>query len=135
MILSPRSRIADTLRTAAPPAVMALLITILLHFPPTQYSFYPRCPVHEFLHLQCPGCGGTRAIAALLRGHIAEAMQLNALVTVLLPFAAAYGIRCYRRLLQRKAIHSPQPSPVVLYAAFSLAAAFTVVRNLPLHWF
>ena len=135
MILRPSSRIADTLRTAAPPAVITLAIIILLRFPPDQYSFYPQCPIHEFFHLRCPGCGGTRAVAALLRGHIAEAMQLNALVTLLLPFAAAYGIRTYARHLQRKAIRCPHPSPAVLYAAFSLAAVFTVVRNLPIHLF
>ena len=44
MIPGPRSRIADTLRTAAPPAFIALVIAILLRFPPTQYSFYPQCP-------------------------------------------------------------------------------------------
>ena len=135
MILWPRSRIADTLRTAAPPAVIALAIIILLRFPPDQYSFYPQCPLHEFFHLQCPGCGGTRAVAALLRGHLAQAMQLNALVTLLLPFGAVYGIRIYGRLLQRKAIRWPHRPPAVLYAAFSLAAVFTVVRNLPIHLF
>ncbi len=135
MIFRPRSRIADTLRTAAPPAIIALVIAILLRFPPDQYSFYPQCPIHEFLHLQCPGCGGTRAVAALLRGHLAQAMQLNALVTLLLPFAAAYGIFCYGRLLQRKAIRWPHPPPAALFAAFSLAAVFTAVRNLPLHLF
>ena len=135
MILRPRSRIADTLRTAAPPAAIALAIIILLRFPPDQYNFYPQCPIHEFLHLQCPGCGGTRAVAALLRGHIVEAMQFNALITLLLPFAAAYGILFYARRLQRKPIRWPHPSPAVLFAAFSLAAVFTVVRNLPIHLF
>jgi len=135
MILRPRSRIADTLRTAAPPAIIALVIAILLRFPPDQYSFYPQCPIHEFFHLQCPGCGGTRAVAALLRGHLAQAMQLNALVTLLLPFALAYGILCYARLLPRKAIRWPQPPPAALFVAFSLAALFTVIRNLPIHLF
>ena len=50
------------------------------------------------LHLQCPGCGATRALAALLHGHVIEAMNFNALITLLLPFAAAYGIVCYIRL-------------------------------------
>src|SRR5437879_3830667 len=99
---SSRSRLADTLRAAAPPAIIALAIAILLRFPPAQYSFYPRCPIRELFDVQCPGCGGTRAIAALLRGHILEAMNLNALITLLLPFAAAYGIVCYIRFLQRK---------------------------------
>jgi hypothetical protein len=133
-----RKRIADALHTAAPPAVIAviaLVILVLLRFPPGQYNFYPQCPIHELTHLQCPGCGATRAAAALFRGRLAEAMRLNALVTLLLPFVAGWGIVCYRRVLQRKPIRWPQPSPAVLYAAFTLTAVFTVIRNLPRHSF
>jgi Protein of unknown function (DUF2752) len=132
---SPRSRTADILRAAAPPAIIALVAILLLRFPPAQYSFYPRCPIHEFFHLQCPGCGATRALAALLRGQLTEAINLNALMPLLLPFAAAYGIFCYSRLLQRKAFRWPQPRPAVIYAAFAVATVFTVIRNLPLHSF
>src|SRR5258705_9194307 len=121
MIPIVRSRIADTLRTAVPPAIIALATMILLRFPPAQHSFYPRCPIHELFHLQCPGCGATRAIAALLRGHFIEAMSLNALITLLLPFAAAYGILCYCRLLQRKDLRRPQPRPMIIYAALAMA--------------
>jgi hypothetical protein len=138
MTLAARSRTADTLRAAAPLAIIALAAILLLRFPPAQYSFYPQCPIYEMLHLQCPGCGATRAIAAVLHGHFLEAMSLNALITLLLPFAAAYGILCYYRLLQRKDLRwpqPPQPPPAVLYAALAVAAIFTVIRNLPLHPF
>jgi hypothetical protein len=108
---------------------------ILLRFPPAQHSFYPRCPIHELFHLQCPGCGATQAVAALLHGRFAEAMNLNALITLLLPFAAAYGILCYSRLLQCKPLRWPQPRPAVIYAALTVATVFTVIRNLPPHTF
>ena len=133
MILRPDSRSADIIRAATPPAFVALAAIFLLRFPPALYSFYPPCPIHELLHLQCPGCGATRAIAAVLRGHFTEAMHLNVLVTLLLPFAAAYGIRWYTRLLQRKSLSWPQPPPDILCAALTLATIFTVLRNLPLH--
>jgi hypothetical protein len=135
MIQISRRCAADSLRWVAPPVIVALAAILLLRFPPGQYNFYPGCPIHELLHLQCPGCGATRALAALLHGHFAEAMNLNALVTLLLPFAAAYGIRCYCRLLQRKALRWPQPPPAILYAGFTLAAVVTLIRNLPLHSF
>jgi len=135
MIPAVRSRTAALLRAAVPPAMIALAAILLLRFPPAQYSFYPRCPIYEMFHLQCPGCGATRAIAAVLHGHFIEAMSLNALITLLLPFAAAYGILCYYRLLQRKDLRWPQPPPAVLYAALAMAAIFTVIRNLPLHPF
>jgi hypothetical protein len=135
MILRIRHRTADILRAAAPPAIVALSAILLLRFPPAQFSVYPRCPIHELLHLQCPGCGATRAIAALLRGHFTEAMNLNVLVTLLSPFAAVYGIHCYCRLLQRNPLRWPQPPTGAIYAALALAVVFTVIRNLPLHLF
>ena len=135
MILRTRSRTADILRAALPPATVALVTVLVLGFPPAQYNFYPQCPIYELFHLQCPGCGATRALAALLRGHFTDAINLNALVPLLLPFAAAYGIFCYSRLLQRKTFRWPQPPPAVLYAAFAAAAVVAVIRNLPLHSF
>jgi Protein of unknown function (DUF2752) len=133
MIPGPRSRTANILRAAMPPGIIALAAILLLRFPPAQFSFYPQCPIHELFHLQCPGCGATRAVAALLHGHFIEAMNLNALITLLLPCAAAYGILCYCRLLQRKPLRLPQPPPAVLYALLSVTAAFTIIRNLPLY--
>jgi hypothetical protein len=58
-------------------------------------------------------------------------MKLNALVTLLLPFAAGYGIFCYCRLLQRKTIRWPQLPPALIYSALIMGAVFTVIRNLP----
>ena len=131
MIHAVRRRIANTLLAALPATIIALATMIVLRFPPAQHGFYPRCPVHELLRLQCPGCGATRAVAALLHGRVTEAMNLNALVTLLLPFAAGYGIFCYCRLLQRKTICWPQLPPAILYSALIMGAVFTVIRNLP----
>jgi hypothetical protein len=134
-IRAARGRTADILRAAVPPAIIASAAMLLLRFPPAQYSFYPRCPIHDLLGLQCPGCGATRAIAAVLHGHFAEALRLNALVTLLLPCAAAYGILYYSHLLQRKPLRWPQPPPVIIYTALTLAAIFTAIRNLPPYTF
>jgi hypothetical protein len=128
--MTTHSRIATTLRAAAPPALVALAATTLVLFPPTRYSFYPQCPIHEYLHLQCPGCGATHALAALLRGHLIEAMRANALITLLFPFAAAYNIVLYRRFLERETLLYSKIPPAAIYAAFAIAAIFTVTRNL-----
>ncbi len=124
-------RIATITRAAAPPALLATLIAVLLRFPPAQNTFYPRCPIYTVLHLQCPGCGGTRALAALLHCHINEALHHNALVTLLLPIAFLYAVLCYLRFLQHKAHRWPQLPPAAIHAALATAAIFTVLRNLP----
>jgi hypothetical protein len=131
VIRTARHCIANTLRAAAPPAVILFVAAVLLRFPPSRYSFYPQCPVYEYLHLQCPGCGVTRALAALLRGHLADAIHFNPLVTLLTPFAVAYGILCYHRFLQRKPFPRVDVPPAAIYGALTVAGVFAAIRNLP----
>jgi len=44
-----------------------------------RYDILPSipCGVHEFLKVYCPGCGGTRALFALLHGQILESLICN----------------------------------------------------------
>jgi Protein of unknown function (DUF2752) len=102
---------------------------LLLRFPPERYGFYPQCPIHQYLHLECPGCGATRALAALLRGRINEALHLNALFVLLLPFALVFAVTCYRRALAPVAFRWPRfPAPAI-FATVALAASFMLARN------
>ena len=68
-------------------------------------------------------------------GQFAEALHLNALVTLLLPFAAASGILYYSRLLQRRPLRWPRPPHGIIYTVLTLTAIFTIIRNLPLSSF
>jgi hypothetical protein len=120
-----RRRVAHALLAAA-----LLLGAALFLCPPTRFSFYPVCPIHLYLGFLCPGCGATRALAVLLRGRVIEAMRLNALFVLLLPFALAGAIESYRRALRPERFHWPQPPAAVLYATLAAAAIFTVARNL-----
>lgn len=135
MTSTTRGRIANTMRAAAPMAVAVTAAAVLMRFPPEQSSLYPRCPIYEYLHFQCPGCGATRALAALLRGHFVEAMHRNALVMLLLPIAATYGALWYYSFLQRKVVRWPQLPQAAVYGAFAIATVFMILRNLPLHLF
>ncbi|WP_433984994.1 DUF2752 domain-containing protein [Tunturiibacter empetritectus] len=91
--------------------------------------------MYEAFHLKCPGCGATRALAALLQGRFDEAMHLNGLAMLLLPVAAAYGFYWYWRFVRRGVYRGlPVPQEAV-YAALAAASIFTVVRNLPLRLF
>lgn len=118
---------------AAPFALVAAAIAVLRSFPPDQFHFYPRCPVFTYLHLQCPGCGTTRALAALLQGHLHQALQQNALTTLLLPFALLYAALVFYRALRARGGHPmrwPQLPTPALYALLAITAVFTFARNL-----
>jgi hypothetical protein len=108
-----------------------LLCGALLLDPPSHASFYPLCPIHRYLGILCPGCGATRALAALLSGHVAEAWRLNALFVLLWPVGLVGALESYRRALRPGTFRWPQPPATALYATLAATAVFTVARNLP----
>jgi hypothetical protein len=127
---SPRGCVASVLRAATPLAAIAFATAILFRFPPERYAFYAQCPFHQLFNLQCPGCGATRALAALLHGDVAAAIHVNALATAFFPLAAAYGIFAYSRFLKREPIRPPTLPPATVYAALGITLVFGVIRNL-----
>ncbi len=88
------------------------------------------CPIRQYLGLLCPGCGGTRAVMALLHGRFAEAWHSNALLVLLLPLAGLYAGAVVEGVMRRRA----DPFPAVPLPAVSLLLAavmgFAVARNL-----
>jgi len=93
-------------------------------------GFFPACPIHLWLGIECPGCGATRALAALLRGRWMEAMRLNALFVVLLPCGVGFAAVSYRRAMRAGEFGWPRVHEGGVYAVLAVAAAFTVARNL-----
>ena len=71
-------------------------------------------------------------MAALLHGHLQEAMQWNAMLVVLLPFACFLFVMTYWRAIHADEFDWPRISDRWLTAALLVTAAFTVMRNLPL---
>ena len=103
----------------------------LYRFSPQEYSFYPRCPFFALTGHYCPGCGATRAAAALLHGHLTAALHFNAAVTLLLPFVIAYFAMIYWTALRYNRFEWPSvPSwswklAVAVLAVFGFARMFT----------
>ena len=128
---SHQGRVAGVLRAATPIAALAFATAILLRFPPERYAFYPQCPFHQLFNLQCPGCGTTRALFALLHGDIVAAIHFNAFAAAFFPLAASYAIFTYEKYLKREPIRPPTFRPATVYAALGITLVFGVIRNLP----
>jgi len=119
------------LRTMTGLVLAALLggLAVVYRFSPTEYSFYPRCPIYLTTHWLCPGCGSTRALHALLHLQIQSALHYNALFTLLFPFVCLWlGFNCYWTLRydQFPKLAFPRSLAVVLTVTVVL---FTVARN------
>ena len=110
-------------------AVFAAGLAILYRFSPSQYSFYPRCPIYLTTHWLCPGCGGTRAMHELLHTNWRGALHYNALLTVLAPVAVLwFAYFCYEALRYGR-LPALQLPRLAIVALGIVVVLFTVVRN------
>jgi hypothetical protein len=124
-------RTTSSLRAHIIAATLLLCGTVLYNFAPAEHSFYPRCVFRALSGLQCPGCGGTRALYCLLHFHFAEALHYNALVTLLAPLALGWFVFWYVQVCTSGRGHSfrlPRPAVAFLYM---LVLLFGIIRNLP----
>lgn len=64
--------------------VAAGYIIFIAMFPSTGIVW--KCPWHEFLGMECPGCGITRAALSLLHLHPVKAIMFNPLILLVLPY-------------------------------------------------
>jgi hypothetical protein len=112
---------------------VAVAACVVLRFPPVSSRFYPRCPIFFWLHIYCPGCGGTRALAALLHGKLIEAMHWNAMLVLFLPFAAVFLALTYWRAMRATPFLWPTIPNSLLKLSLVLIAIFTVARNFAPH--
>ena len=128
-------------KTSAPPSLpvfAAMLLgatalgvgAIVFFFDPGTHAFYPVCLFHAVTGWNCPGCGMTRALYALLHGNVRLALKDNALFVVLLAAAAVWGARFAARK-RRGRPATFDIAPKFLLTLLGLAFLFGVLRNLP----
>ena len=111
-------------------ATVAGAAALVFFFNPSAYGFYPVCQFHQLTHLNCPGCGGTRALYALLHGHFSAALRDNALFVGGLVFLAVRG--GWFALKKSRGLPTGEFIPSrLLWWLLMIALVFTVLRNLP----
>ncbi len=90
--------------------------------------FISNCILHDRLFLYCPFCGGTRAVGALLRLDLAEALRFNPMVVGLAVILIVLDLIALVRLLLKK-----EPLikiPAWLWScALVIAIGYGVLRN------
>jgi ethanolamine transporter EutH len=103
---------------------------LVFFFNPSTHGFYPVCVFHSLTGLNCPGCGATRALYALLHGKVRLAVKDNVLFVVLLAALAVWGARFAVRKVRNLPASFNLPAKF-LWTLLAIALVFAVVRNLP----
>jgi hypothetical protein len=101
---------------------------VLFFCDPTRLGIFPRCKLHQWTGLWCPGCGSTRALHQLLHGNVDVAFRCNALAILLLPLAGYFAI-------QVSLGRQPAMKPVFIWTLVGIIAVFSVLRNIPAYPF
>lgn len=86
------------------------------------------CAIHEMFHVYCPGCGGTRALFALLHGHILQSLFYNPAVLLGLVLIFYYEIGAIVTLVKKNGTCYYQKG-WLLYGYLIVIIIFTIVRN------
>jgi hypothetical protein len=108
---------------------VAAATTYLYWVTPTDSSWYPRCMLHSWTGLNCPGCGTTRAVHALLHGNLRQALAYNALFIVFLPLFLALAVRVWWAAVRARPVAGPSMPSWAIRAFLVLVLAFGILRN------
>jgi hypothetical protein len=98
---------------------------------PATRTLTPPCPLKALTGLDCPLCGATRATHALLHGHLAQALDLNALYVLALPVVGLLVLLWLLRGRVPKAL----TNAATMWSLLAVAVVFAVLRNLPIEPF
>jgi hypothetical protein len=106
------------------------MAAVVFFFNPATHKIYPVCVFHQLTGLNCPGCGMTRALYALLHGEFLTALRDNALFVGTAVFFALRGIWFGAAKKQRRGGLEFFPLRF-LWPLLFIAVVFAVLRNLP----
>jgi hypothetical protein len=112
-------------------AIAAAGCTYVALMNPNESGAYPQCPLRALTGYDCPGCGLTRSVYALMHGNVAQAIDHNVLVMVLLPLAILGFARWTANRLGYRTPTLPRFRPWMSVVAVVVVFGFLVVRNLP----
>lgn len=107
-----------------------LLALLLYQLGLKRYLTIPECWAVRYLGMYCPACGGTRAVIALLHGHIVQSFLYHPIVVYFCAVYAVYvGTQTLARVFRFRRWHGMHWRNGYAYAGLGLLVLHTIVRN------
>ncbi len=108
-----------------------LLYIVFYHI--CEWKFYipfSNCAFHDILHLYCPGCGGTRAVNALLSFRFMDSFLANPIILYMAVTAIYYYIVGFYSFFIKKdgKIYDRLPD-YFIWIALGIVVVFFLLRN------
>ena len=95
-----------------------------------RYSMVFSCPIKTYFHVLCPGCGMTRALAALFRLRFFQSVLFNPAAILLIAAGVCFYIEQVFLLFGKRIAILPRSKNVYIIVA-SIFIVYCVLRNIP----
>lgn len=112
--------------------VIVLLGVLSLYFfiNPSEYNFFPKCPLYTYSGIYCAGCGSQRAIHQIINGNIITGIRHNyLLVLVFAVLSYKTGLFVLNKIYNKAhtdIFHKPMSTKIILV----LVLLFWALRNI-----
>ncbi len=111
--------------------VTALTVVAVVFFiDPMAARWMPKCTFHELTGWQCPGCGFTRGLHALLHGHPIEALKYNYFFIISIPLAVGVAYTSWSDSPLAIKLRPIIQSRVVILGYVTLFFVWWILRNI-----
>lgn len=105
--------------------VMFILITLI-----TMRYGIGKCWTVELFHLYCPGCGGTRALHALVRLDFISVLKFNPILPVAILVYGYYNIRAFVEIKRNNEEYFKKNKFILIYVVIVVGFIYFLVRNI-----
>ena len=109
--------------------VMLVLGFIYYALDPSTSDAFPRCSFLSLTGYKCPGCGGQRAVHALLNGDVAGAFRFNALLMIAVPWMGLCLFAESRRTRNPRLYARLNPE-LLMWLFLALTLSWWLLRNI-----
>lgn len=111
-------------------AVLLLVLGFIYYaLDPSASTVFPRCLILTLTGYKCPGCGGQRAIHALLNGDVAGAFRYNAFLLIAIPWIMLC-LYAESRRTRNPQLYVRLNAPLLGWLLLALVVIWWVLRNI-----
>ena len=118
--------------------ILSLILPVfffLFIFDPLSSKVYPFCPFYKLTGLYCPGCGTARALHKLVHGHLLNALSMNPLMIISIPFLFYSLLSHIVFLVRGRSLPEIFTSPFWGWFLLVIVILFWILRNIPFYPF
>lgn len=109
--------------------ILCLTVALVWEYSPLSEMLHASCAIHDFFHIYCPGCGGTRAVYLMMHFHPVESFLYHPLVPFVTVLLAEYYVGAVITLIRKNGKRYYYLRDWFCYIALGIILVNWILRN------